>query len=78
MKIIFTKHALARMSERKITENEARNVIKKPLKISQDKNRFLAFKLRANKQLLLVHYVLENDKIIVVTVISTSNISKYI
>lgn len=78
MQIIFTKHALERMKERKISEKEVKNTIKNPLHKSKDKNRFLAFKLRNNKQLLLVHYVLEGDKIIVVTVISTSNISKYI
>ena len=78
MQIIFTKHALQRMKERQISGNEVRNAIRDPLKKSKDNDRFLVYKLRNNKQLLLVHYVQEGDKIIVITVISTSNKSKYI
>lgn len=78
MKIVFTKHAKFRMKERKVSFSEVKETIINPAKLCRKSTEYLAMKIRENKHLLLVYYVIDDGKIKVITVITTSKISKYL
>jgi len=87
MKIVLSEHARRRMKERNISYIQVYSALLQPDKVEVDKTnpgRFLAKKVYAinkavRKHLLLVFYELypELDRAEVITVVSTSKISKY-
>ena len=84
MKIVLLPHAKARMSERNIPEKVIIDMVLDPDKLERDKTnsrRYVAKKLYIflNKPyLLLVIYEKEVNNIIIITVISTSKVKKYL
>lgn len=77
MKIVFTKHAENRMKERNISKKEVIETIKNPYKQGKQKEKNFAMKTRKNGHLLITYYLDSKGVAKVITVISTSKISKY-
>lgn len=85
MKIIFSSHALKRISERGIDKKVVFEAIMSPDKIEPSniqKNRFLTKKICFNKKLKKDHLLIivcekENNVLKVITIIDTSKISKH-
>lgn len=85
MKIVISPHARQRMRERKITELIVQVAVLQPDRVASDKTfsgRFVAKKIvsrphRQSPYLLLVVYELRPKVVRVITVISTSKITKY-
>jgi len=77
MKIILTNHAKYRMQERKISKSEVVAAILSPDKEGKHDGKSVAMKVRNNMHLLIVYYVTDKMLIRVITVITTSKISKY-
>lgn len=78
MKIVFSSHAEKRMKERHILKSEVKEAIRDPDKsVKQDFKNF-AMKTRKNGQLLITYYIDRKEVVHVITVISTSKISKYL
>lgn len=85
MKIVFTKHAIERLREREISEEEVKGFIAKPDKVersSKFSRRFLLKKIYFNQKfkrdhLLLIILEKEDSIFKVITAIDTSKISKY-
>lgn len=85
MKVKFSLHALARMRERGLKENDVINAVKFPDRVENStiiKNRFLIKKIyylqkQGKDHLLMVICEKENNAIKVITIIDTSKISKY-
>jgi hypothetical protein len=82
MKIIFSKHVLKRLKERKINRRVIRQVIKTPdYLITQPNNRFRALKLiklNVNDHLLIIIFERIDDIIKIITAFITSKIEKYL
>jgi len=82
MKIIFTKHALKRLKERKINKRIVRQTIKTPdYLITQPNNRFRALKLiklNGNDYILIIIFERIDDIIKIITAFITNKIEKYI
>ncbi len=66
------------MQERKISQAEIEDAILKPTKIVIKNNQYCAMKPRKNGHLLVVYFLEENASLKVITVITTSKISKYL
>ncbi len=78
MKIKFIEHALERMKERGITEDEVINAISEPDYVGKGYgDREVAQKL-INGKLLRVIYEKHGDEIIVITAYKTSKVEKYL
>ncbi len=85
MKIKFSLHALTRMRERGLKENDVINAIKFPDRVENStiiKNRFLIKKIyylqkQEKDHLLMVICEKEGGGVKVITIIDTSKISKY-
>ena len=85
MKVKFSLHALARMRERGLKENNVINAINFPDKVENStivKNRFLIKKIyylqKQEKDHLLMIICEKEDAVIkVITIIDTSKINKY-
>jgi uncharacterized DUF497 family protein len=75
---IFTLHAKLRMKERNISLSEVKRVVKNPMKLAIKDEGYMAIGLRNNGHAILVYYVSESDNIKVITVITTSKVSKYL
>lgn len=79
--VLFARHALQRMSGRKISQEEVKNVLKFPDKLTpQDNGVFLAKKLRGEYLLIVAHKLVYTDYaiiIVVLTVYLTSKLKKY-
>ncbi|MBI4235125.1 DUF4258 domain-containing protein [Candidatus Peregrinibacteria bacterium] len=78
MKIVFSKHAENRMNERQISKNEVKEAILFPNKSGKQDHKNFAMKTRKNDQLLIAYYIEEEGVAHVITVITTSKISKYL
>lgn len=86
MELTYLAHALVRMKERGISKSDVESACKFPDKVeysSKEKVRFLIKKIYFNKLLLRDHLLMvvceNNEKeTIIVTVIDTSKISKYL
>lgn len=78
MKIVFSKHAKIRMTERKITKQEVTETILNPEKSGKQQDKHFAMKTRKNGQLLITYYIDKQKTVHVVTVISTSKVNKYL
>ena len=78
MKIIFSKHAEKRMRERHILKSEVKETILHPEKSGKQDFKNFAMKTRKNGQLLITYYIDKEGVAHVITVISTSKISKYL
>lgn len=73
MDFVISRHARKRMLEREIPEKEVMKALLQPDKIGHKNDTTIFKKLRNNGHLLLV--ISKNNKII--TVITTSKVSKY-
>lgn len=60
--IIFTKHTLIRMKERKISKKEIKDTIANPKFLKRDSHKIIA-----NKKNIEVVFIKENSKIIIIT-----------
>ena len=78
MKIIFTEHAKHRMLSRSISKVEVINTLFHPDGTSTQGAKTLAKKIRNNGQLLIVCHVYREGYILVITVVSTSKLTKYL
>lgn len=86
MKVVFTDHAKRRMRERGLVQKEVIDHVTHPDSIepsTKDQRRFLVKKIYFNKvhkkdRLLMVVCEQEDSALVVVTVIDTSKIGKYI
>jgi hypothetical protein len=88
MQIIFSAHARRRMKERGINSSQIFSALLQPDQVEMDRtnpNRFVAMKVHVikrtkKKHLLLIFYEVhpEIGQIEVITVVSTSKISKYL
>lgn len=78
MKIVFSRHAEKRMRERRITKSEVREAILNPDRFGEQDFKNFAMKTRKNGQLLIIYYTDKQKVAHVITVISTSKISKYL
>jgi hypothetical protein len=78
MKIIFSQHARNRMVERNISETEVIEAINFPDKAGNQDDKNFAMKIRDNKQLLITYYIDKSGITKIITVITTSKISKYL
>ena len=89
MRVIFSHHALLRMKERKISKQDVYKTLLQPLAVEKDKNsnnRFVAKRIyhstiTTTNQLLLVFYEVDGEEVeilLVITVVSTSKIDKYL
>ena len=82
MKYILIKHARERLEERKIQESLIQEALEKPTKtIYDNKGRILVKKLytRQGKQrLLLIAGEIAKDTFVVITIIDTTKIKKYL
>jgi len=78
MIIVFSEHALKRMGEREISRAFVEDTIaNSDRSIRQDNEQFMAVKQFGNRAILAV-CTRTNDIVFVLTVISTSKISKYL
>lgn len=64
--IIFTKHALQRMKERKISKKEVGDVIDNPDSIKRDTNRIIAKKKFKGKTIEVI-FAKEGQKSLIIT-----------
>jgi len=78
MKIAFSNHAEKRMQERHISKSEVREAILNPDRSGKQDFKNFAIKTRKNGQLLITYYIDKQGVAHVITVISTSKISKYL
>ncbi len=78
MEIVYSHHAKRRMMERQITKHEVEETILNPEKSGKQGSKNFAMKTRKNSQLLITYYIDTQDLIHIITVISTSKISKYL
>ena len=77
-KVIFVQHALDRMKERSITEEQVKSTLKYPgINDCKNEKRKIAQRLIEGR-LLRVVYEEEDDAIIVVSAYCTSRVNKYI
>jgi hypothetical protein len=77
-KVIFVQHALDRMKERSITQEQVKSALKcRGIIDSRNEKRKIAQRLIEGR-LLRVVYEEEGDKIIVVSAYCTSRVNKYI
>lgn len=77
-KVIFTKHALDRMEERDISKTEVYDCFRNPDRSCKKDGKVLSMKLRQNAQVLIVVYEQKKSIKVVISVISSSNIRKYL
>jgi hypothetical protein len=77
MIITFSKHALKRMSERSIPRGAVIEAISHPDKSHHEEDKIIAIK-RTNGKVLLVIYKNQDSILFVITVVSSSKISKYL
>jgi len=78
MSYIFSLHASIQIKQRCINEEEVINCIKHPDSSEKQEEIKTAKKIRQNGQLLMVFYTLKNNFILIITVISTSKLKKYL
>lgn len=78
MEITFSVHARHRMEERAITEEEIHLALKSPQKKGTQGNTDVAMRIRSNGHLLIVIYRKNANSYLVVTVIDTSKVHKYL
>jgi hypothetical protein len=78
MKIILTQHAKTRMKERKITRTEVFDAISNPDALTRKAGQTVFKKIRKNGQLLIIYIAEEYAAAHIVTVITTSKLSKYL
>ena len=78
MKIVFTKHAGERMKERNIKKSEVKEAILYPHRIMEKLEQRIIKNIRKNGQLLIIYIVDERKLVRVITVITTSKLSKYL
>ena len=78
MHIVFSNHAEKRMKERNILKSEVKETIFNPEKAGKQDFKNFAMKTRKNGQLLITYYIDKHEVAYVITVISTSKISKYL
>ena len=77
MSIKFTKHALQRIKNRKISKVEVLDTIKNPDILKEDTYGNSVAQKEIDKQLLRVFYFSEGNAKIVITAYKTSNIEKF-
>lgn len=80
MTITYTKHALARMIERGVSQSEVEDTLANPLmqvSANRDRIEFRGFIHRAGKKQLLRVLCEEQVVILVITVMATSKFEKY-
>lgn len=76
MKIKYSPHARIRLLERKITRKQIRLTLLNPDSVSQvDRNRLVARK-KLNGKTLEIIYVIENKKIIIITLYYEKTVPK--
>ena len=86
MRLRFTPHALLRMRERGVTRRDVRGAIDRPdraTRSSRREDRFLVVRTYQHRRLrrihaLLVVYEYQGGTVLVVTVVDTSKIAKYL
>lgn len=86
MKVVFTDHARRRVRERGLTLQEVRSFIASPDSIepsTKNLKRFLIKKLYYHRRLKKPHLLMavceqEGDTLVIITIIDTSQIKKYI
>lgn len=78
MKVIFTKHAKARMKEREVTHAEVVGAMAEPEFLTHKSGQTVFKKIRKNGQLLIVYVVQKGSVARIVTVITTSKLLKYL
>ena len=84
MYIRYTNHALERMLEREISEELVEKTMRDPdiMEFSQrDASRFIAIKRHSfphmKPHVLIVIYEVQNDNLLVITLIDTSKVNQY-
>lgn len=80
MEIHFTKHAIARMQERDITESEVRDTLENPLQRLDAKEGSMEAQgwLERNGKRLLLRVIYRDGVVVtVITVMATSKLAKY-
>jgi len=78
MRIIFTKHGILRVRERKISLEKIIDCIFKPHKTVEENEKVKFYKYYIKeKKLLEIICVIENDECRIITVIWTPNINRY-
>ena len=78
MIIKLSHHAVIRSIKRKIEFSEIENTILEPKRVKLKQDCIIAMKLRKNGHLLMVYYTIQSGYVIVITVIETSKIDKYL
>ncbi len=78
MKIVFTKHGILRVRERKISLEKILDCISEPHKIIEKNEKVKYYKYYfKEKKLLEIVCVIEEDECKIITVIWTSQINRY-
>ena len=78
MRIILTNHARIRANERGITFEEISETILHPDHVTQQDKEIFIFKKLKNQYLYLVYSKDENGDWVIITVLKTSKIEKYL
>lgn len=82
MRYILTRHAGKRMRERNITQKMLENALKNPTKVLYDVRNRLSFKKIYTKgsrqRLLLIVGEVNGNELVIITVIDTSKVKKYL
>lgn len=80
--VLFTRHALLKMQERNITEEEIRYILENPAKIVRQGDEWRAQRMRKNGRLLLIFYKMVYTNFgpahLIITVFETSKLRKYL
>ena len=78
IEIEFSGHALKRMKQRKVTEEEISETLANPDKTGTKEDTSIAMKLRKNGHILIVIYTATKNTHKIITVIDTSKVDKYL